>query len=385
MLLKKLKQFYDATRLNLRIYKDEELMHIFAASILSPDLALFLLPAALNSSEPMGFTVVLDQMFLGYVKINETNEVILMGPTFAFKPTANLSAKISRYLGLPSGQGTETLPYLQFLPLYSLIQFKEFLVLLDMLANGVSERKPSQVDLSPKREILTPVEVRTTYLEHYDVKAEQTLLSYVKYGKTDELQAIFQEWAKSSVGVPIVTKDALRSYKDIAIQANGVISRTAIAGGLDYDTVNELCSYFLIKIESLDDFEQVTEEIRRMFMTYANRVRFTRELSGDSLVVKKIQKAIHAKLHEKITPTILAGILHMDVSYLCKHFKQKTGKTISSYVNEVKIEECRRLLETTELSLGEIAVQLGFSSQYYLSAQFKKIVGCAPSKYDKSD
>ena len=98
----------------------------------------------------------------------------------------------------------------------------------------------------------------------------------------------------------------------------------------------------------------------------------------NSPVINKIRKDIQAHLYEKITPTILSYHLKMNCSYLCRSVKQETGKTISEYINEVKIQECIGLLKTTETPLIQISEQLGFSSQKYFHTVFKKVTGMTP-------
>ena len=71
----------------------------------------------------------------------------------------------------------------------------------------------------------------------------------------------------------------------------------------------------------------------------------------------------------------------MDLSYLGREFKKSTGKTITLYIQEQKIAEARRQLETTNLPLSQIAMQLNFSSQNYFHHVFKKITGVTPNQY----
>jgi len=57
--------------------------------------------------------------------------------------------------------------------------------------------------------------------------------------------------------------------------------------------------------------------------------------------------------------------------------------TIEKYIVLQKIERVKELLVYNQLSLGEIADQLGYSSVQHLSMQFKKITGFPPSHFKK--
>jgi len=121
--------------------------------------------------------------------------------------------------------------------------------------------------------------------------------------------------------------------------------------------------------------------LKKMFLDFAKKVARANELPANSILVKQITKEIHAHLYEKITPTLIAEHLNMNCSYLCNHFKKETGKTITEYVNQLKINESRRLLKNTQLSLIQISTQLGFSSQSYFHIVFKKQTGMTPNGY----
>jgi len=74
----------------------------------------------------------------------------------------------------------------------------------------------------------------------------------------------------------------------------------------------------------------------------------------------------------------------MSVPYICRHFKDQTGKTISTYIQEVKVEESKRLLLHSNKSIFDISTQLAFSSPKYFSMIFKKIVGLTPDEFRKN-
>lgn len=79
----------------------------------------------------------------------------------------------------------------------------------------------------------------------------------------------------------------------------------------------------------------------------------------------------------------LASIEHFNVSYYCKWFYNQTGMTPNAYIQQIRLEKAKVLLETTELSLLEIALQVGYSHQSSLTRLFRKIEGSNPILYRK--
>jgi len=106
-------------------------------------------------------------------------------------------------------------------------------------------------------------------------------------------------------------------------------------------------------------------------------------------IIEKIKNSIIKYVHysEDNEPynlsEILSSSLHKDYSYLSNLFSEVEGITIEKYFINQKIEKAKELLVYDELSLGEIAFQLGYSSVAHLSSQFKKVTGLTPSHFKK--
>jgi AraC-like DNA-binding protein len=77
----------------------------------------------------------------------------------------------------------------------------------------------------------------------------------------------------------------------------------------------------------------------------------------------------------------LAKLVGLHPNYLCSVFKEETGQTLFAYLNDVRIREAKRLLEFTDLSISQIAEEIGMSSHSYFSRQFKLTTGLTPRQY----
>jgi AraC-like DNA-binding protein len=104
-------------------------------------------------------------------------------------------------------------------------------------------------------------------------------------------------------------------------------------------------------------------------------------------LIEKIKNLIIQRIHhsDEDDPhnfsNILAKALHKDYSYLSSLFSQVEGITIEKYIINQKIEKVKELIIYDELSLSEIAYQLGYSSVAHLSTQFKKVTGLTPTYF----
>ena len=134
---------------------------------------------------------------------------------------------------------------------------------------------------------------------------------------------------------------------------------------------------------------QVTDEVYHSVKEALEPFGF--ELMDDkkSQVIEQIKDAIIELVHYKDSDLKvnlsdhLASKLNRDYSSLSKLFSEVTNTTIEKYLIAQKIERAKELLVYGELSLGEIADKLNYSSAAYLSAQFKSVTGLTPSYFKK--
>lgn len=106
-----------------------------------------------------------------------------------------------------------------------------------------------------------------------------------------------------------------------------------------------------------------------------------------SKLIEKIKTFVIDTVHykdeqpKKNYSELLSQHLHHDYSHLSNLFSEVEGITIEQYIINQKIEKVKELLMYDELSLSQIALQLGYSSTAHLSAQFKKLTGFTASKF----
>ena len=100
-----------------------------------------------------------------------------------------------------------------------------------------------------------------------------------------------------------------------------------------------------------------------------------------TLIIEKIQNSKPGELEKFNFSRYLSGSLNISYQYLSHLFSLLEDTTVEKYIIQQKIEKVKELLVYDELTLSEIAYNLGYSSVQHLSAQFKKITGFTPSYY----
>jgi AraC-like DNA-binding protein len=91
-----------------------------------------------------------------------------------------------------------------------------------------------------------------------------------------------------------------------------------------------------------------------------------------------ICRYLHASFQEEIDFEDLALRLRMDQASLCRFFKRATGRTMTTYVNELRVGAATELLLDTDESVLEIGFRVGFGNYSNFNRQFKRIKGFGP-------
>lgn len=136
-----------------------------------------------------------------------------------------------------------------------------------------------------------------------------------------------------------------------------------------------------------NDCELICQNLLEILMIKLQREKnfklkqvYSKRVNKDIAFICQYLKHNHRK---KITLHDLAKKRHMNKYYLAHSFKKEMGISPIDYLNKVRINQSKLLLETTDFKISEIAEMTGFSSQSFFSQSFKKITKQTPSKYRK--
>ena len=99
--------------------------------------------------------------------------------------------------------------------------------------------------------------------------------------------------------------------------------------------------------------------------------------------INEIVMHISKNYHTHMTTSSLAAKFHLTEQYFCNIFKRATGKTPIDYINDRRVRKSTVLLKTTDQSITDVALSVGFDSSHYFTRVFKKYMGVSPREYRK--
>ena len=100
--------------------------------------------------------------------------------------------------------------------------------------------------------------------------------------------------------------------------------------------------------------------------------------------IESINEIILKNIKSKVNVVELASELHISKSTLDKKIRKRTGKNITQYVREFKLDYTIKLINAGERNIQFLVDEAGFNSFSYFSTSFKKYKGISPREYIKN-
>lgn len=208
--------------------------------------------------------------------------------------------------------------------------------------------------------------------------SENELMQIVSQGLSHRAEIMLSNFSKSTFDQRAA--DPIRNVKNYAIICNTLLRKAAEHGGVHPIYLDGASSDFARKIENINGSEAAQALMREMAHAYCRLVR-KYAIRQYSPVVQKTVTYIDTDLSGNLGLGALAEVQNISASYLSVLFRKETGKTLTEYVNEKRMEAAARLLQTTRLQIQTVAQHCGMSDVNYFSKLFKKYHGMTPKQY----
>ena len=205
---------------------------------------------------------------------------------------------------------------------------------------------------------------------------ESMLLTKVRTGNVQEAKALLNEligYVLFSEGGDV---DAVRIH---AIELTILLSRVAMDGGARTDSIYELNSRFLVlmsKEQNTEDLCYLLQDVVESFMD----AMFSSKDKGNPYI-RSALRYMAENYSQPLTLSQMADKVGLSKSYFSTLFHEIVGVSFREHLCRIRVEESKRLLLSSEYSLTDIAVAMGFTDQSHYCKMFKRIVGITPGQY----
>ena len=202
----------------------------------------------------------------------------------------------------------------------------------------------------------------------------------VKYGNPESVSSIIEEIDRE-IGKTVYDKEQIKLFA-IASGAELILLVEEVGGGKEVlGRVSGELSSMVQKIQSLHTKDEFIHAFCGSMMTFALIFQELRSSKSSNTIY-----AITDYIDRHYTDMVLninriAGEMYMSPGYIGAIFKKQTGKSISEYIMETRVNAAKILLEKSQWKVYEVSAKVGFESPFYFSTCFKKVTGYSPNDY----
>lgn len=250
--------------------------------------------------------------------------------------------------------------------------------------------------------------IRQIYLSRFSIDNRIFLennqiieLSHASANLYDDMQAVsrmmdqFLEEFEDTVKMENVSQFVLDAKAKL-------LSSNQVSGFGVHECALKMLSHFLRRLGTMDGTlkkEEITESFQVLvdhcdtvddiFALLDQTICKIRDEVFENLKNREIRPIKFAKQYIEenkgmnISLEDLASQVGFSYTYFSSLFKKETGKTITEYIQQVRIEAAKKLLLEKDKKIPEIAALVGYNDVKFFTKQFKKTVGVSPNEFQK--
>ena len=311
-----------------------------------------------------------DTLFIGPFIENEPNDEFISYILKKNNLDENLRKTISTYYkSLPIANSTKVI-----LTLHTLLE--SFIINYDsssMYCVDFSKEKAKLSDYNYEKESEFYIEYHKRYKSYLE-----DIFKHVRIGKdgTDILNDYIELTG-------ILKTNSIDKIKNNLYILNTQFQSELLKEPISTAQVRDLYLKIQLEIENETNINRLIKVPYKMFKRYSNLI-LNFNLQQYSYTVRCAIEYINFNLQSNLSLSTISESIGKNSSFLSNQFKKETGKTITKYIQEKRIEEAMRMLTCTDLTIQEISHLVGIDDLSWFSKLFKSITNMSPTKYRTS-
>lgn len=162
------------------------------------------------------------------------------------------------------------------------------------------------------------------------------------------------------------------------------IEITLVTGYRDFDLLQEALhlgvARYILKPSKIEELEEALKTMTERLKKKTIPAEETENTAG-SFIVNNALEYMKANYHTKLSLKDVADHVYVSQWHLSKLLNKHKQQGFLELLNEIRIQEAKKLLKDPSLRVGDVAEKVGFSDLPHFSRVFKKIAGVSANEY----
>ena len=213
----------------------------------------------------------------------------------------------------------------------------------------------------------------------YSLENESALIRWIYEGKEKEALQLLDQICEKNI-VYVNGSEELSKCLMWNLAASVLRAETELCDKITHIDMQELLSYVSTE-HNLFEVKQVLSERIKVICSEVNMKKGKK----GAVIAEGIKKFVHECYADpNLSNSEIALHFNLHVNYVTTLFREQTGISLLTYIQKVRLEKAKELLETTDLTLEEISVRIGCINGVAVVRLFKKHENITPTAYRKS-
>jgi len=312
---------------------------------------------------------------------------LIGGPVTMITPDELMLEEIFNKTNISSDHKEKVEFYLKKVPLISPKRVRYLGNLIEIMAKEITqenhielkEHHANMLQQSEISETMHSIKCLDKINSQYPYEKEKDMFIKIKNGDIEGAKTILNELLAY---IFYHTGSSLEESKIRTLEISSLLSRVAIDGGAELSRIFKMNYQFINKLHKIKNIEELSACLLRVLDRFSENVIKLNDFKNSNKIKYAIQ-FINSNYMEDLSLQRVSDRIGLSPKYFSSLFKKKTEKSFIEYVNQVRIEESKRLLILTDRTILDIALSVGYEDVSYFSKIFKKITTLSPNQYRK--
>lgn len=234
-------------------------------------------------------------------------------------------------------------------------------------------QSPGQTSGKQTRKLFAEIERR--------YERERLMMAGIAEGNEEKVSSVLS--SLSMYGFESRSTSLFRDMKNYSIVLNTLFRVAAAGSGVHPQTIDRISRDISLRIENAASQNDLRNIRDLMVRQYCQAVR-TDQPPVKNLQIRRAKAWIAENFNQPLTLSKTAMALNLSETYLSALFHEETGQTFSEYVRHYRCTAAASLLESTRMSVSEIARYCGIDDSSYFTRIFRRETGMSPLAWRKA-
>ena len=210
----------------------------------------------------------------------------------------------------------------------------------------------------------------------YPIERERRLINLVKAGDGSRTRGLLAEIREENLSSGGLTREMASL---LLYELRGTLMKIVAQSGVEGGGPSSPIAERVAALRHGEDVGASFDEYAGLFLELCDTVDSQKKSHNSMLMTKMVERVRERFPDSNFGLGAIADEFDVSEAYASQFFKEQTGENFSVYLERVRLERARELLEATGITINELAAEVGYNSAHAFRRAYKRVYGVVPT------